>query len=252
MNRLIAFVVPGIVAFAPAAWAQSADKAMAVYVTAAEVTDVAKLDKATEKRLKDAIDAAEKARKDLEKELKAKHGNKKESWPAEVQEQYYIAEETEALAQADWDYRRVKQEGLSDSAEDIRKSVIGDGMAGRKENINLVQSPADAELIVEVVGRRSAKTLPTQLRADRYYVSFTIKPGPKLAPAAFGAASSDYRFRRFGIWVWRLQAPRAESMWWRFDAHGDQRWGNAANNASLVIEDFIAKNYDAMKRAASY
>ena len=35
----------------------------------------------------------------------------------------YDAEEAEALAEADWAYRKAKQEGLNDTAEDIRKSI---------------------------------------------------------------------------------------------------------------------------------
>lgn len=241
----------GLAAAALPAAAQTADKAMTVFVTAAEVIDVAKPDKATEKRLRDAITAAQQARKDLEKTLKAAHGNKKDDWPADVQDQYYTAEETQALAEADWDYRRVKQSGLSDSAEDIKKSIVGEGMAGAKENVKLVQSPDEAQLIVEVVGRRSAKTLPTQLRADQYFVSFVIKPGPKLPPATFVAASKDYRFRRFLKPAWRLHAPKPDAPFARFDAYGDQRWGVAANTASAVVEDFIAKNYDALTRATT-
>ena len=252
MRGLVSFaVLAGLVAMGPAPNAQTADKAMTVFVTAAEVTDVTKVDKDTEKQLRAAMDATEKARKDLEKDLKAKHGGKKENWPADVQDQFYAAEEAEALAQAEWDYRRVKQAGLSDSADDIKKSLIGDGMAGKKENVNVVQSQDDAQLIVEVVGRRSAKTLPTQLRADRYYVSFLIKQGPKLSADSFAAAARDYRFRRFLQFAWRLQTPKPEAPVWRFDAYGDGRWGNAANTASLVVEDFIAKNYDSMMKRST-
>jgi hypothetical protein len=240
------------VAFSAGLNGQSADKAMTVFVTAAGVVDVAKVDKDTEKQLRAAMDAAEEARKDLEKDLEAKHGSKKDTWPQEAQDRYYDAEEAEELAHADWDYRRMKQSALADTAEDIRKSLAGDGMAGKKENVNVVSSRDEAQLIIEVVGRRSAKTLPTQLRADRYYVSFLIKQGPKLMAAHFAAVTRDYRFRRVLYSAWRLQTPTPEAPVWRFDAYGDQRWGNAANTASVVIEDFIAKNYDViMKRAVN-
>ena len=57
---------------------------MTVFVTAAAVPDVGKIDKATETRLLDAIKAARQKRKDLEKALKAQHGKKREAWPAEI------------------------------------------------------------------------------------------------------------------------------------------------------------------------
>ena len=63
----------------------AADKTMTVFVTAAAVTDVGKIDKATETKLLDALKAARQKRKDLEKTLKAQHGNKREAWPAEIE-----------------------------------------------------------------------------------------------------------------------------------------------------------------------
>ena len=60
---------------------------MTVFVTAAAVADVGKIDKATETRLLDAIKAARQTRKDLEKGLKAQHGKKREAWPAEIEDQ---------------------------------------------------------------------------------------------------------------------------------------------------------------------
>lgn len=247
---LAAAVLGGYVLLSAVAGAQTSDKAMTVFVTAAEVVDVVKIDKETQKRLDAAIKAAQKARKDLDKALKAQHGNKRESWPQEAQDRYYDAEEAEALAEADWAYRRVKQEGLSDSAEDIKKSLAGEGMAGKKENVTIVTSRDEAQLIVEVNGRRSANTAGGY-RDNQYWVSFLIKPGPRLSADRFAAVPRTYRFRRLGYNAWRLAIPRPESPAWRFEAYGDLRWGAAANVASLVIEDFIAKNYPALTGATT-
>jgi hypothetical protein len=149
----------------------------------------------------------------------------------------------------------VKQEGLADSAEDIKKSVVGDGMAGRKENIKLVDSADQAQLIVEVNGRRSASSggggLLGAVRDDQYWISFFVKGGPKLTAQQFAAVPTNYRFRRFGHRAWRLAIPRPDSPVWRFEAYGDQRWGNAANVASVLIEDFIEKNYERLVSAAT-
>lgn len=235
-----------VIAAAPAA----EEKTLAVYVTAADVADVTKIDKATEKRLLDAIKQAETARKDLEKALKAQHGKKREAWPQEAEERYAEAEEASAVAQADYAYRKVKQEGLRDSVEDIRKSVVGEGMAGKKEWIRLVPSAADAELIVEVDGRRSAYSGTTgglmALRDDQFWIRLLVKPGPKLASERFAAVPRTYRFRRVSHLAWRLALPGPESPAWRFEAFGHQRWGSAANTASALIEDFIGKHYDVL------
>jgi hypothetical protein len=228
---------------APLAEAQAAREPLKVYVVAAQAEARKDIDKETKKQLEAALDAAEKKRKDLEKDLKAQFGKKKEDWPQDKQDLYYDAEETEALAEADLEYRKVSPEGLSDSADDISKSLAGEGMAGKKDNVVVVQTPAEADLIVEVVGRRSAKTLGTQVRADKYWVSFLIKAGPKLTAERFMAVPRTYRFKRFGVGGWRLQTPKPEAPFWRFDAYGEQRWGNAANTASRIVEDFVTKNY---------
>src|SRR6185503_19644362 len=87
--------VAGLFLWSAGVDAQGTAKAMTVFVTAAEVVDVTKVDKETQKRLEAAIRAAEKKRKDLEKTLKAQHGNKRENWPQEAQDAFYDAEEAE-------------------------------------------------------------------------------------------------------------------------------------------------------------
>jgi hypothetical protein len=232
----------------------AAEKTMAVFVTAAEVTDVVKIDKETEKQLLAAMKTTREARKALEKALKAQHGKKQEAWPPEARDRFEAAEEAVALAEADYAYRKVKQEGLVDTAEDIRKSIVGDGVAGKKEWMRLVTSPGDAEVIVEVNGRRSGSSGSQPglmvLRDDQFWISVLVKPGPKLSAERFAAVPRTYRFRRAGYQAWRLAVPRPESPAWRFEAFGMQRWGAAANVASVLVEDFIGKNYEALAAAA--
>jgi hypothetical protein len=230
--------------------AQTSDKAMAVYLTAAQVTDVTKIDKETEKRLEQAIKDADGKRKDLEKALKAQYGGKREKWPVEAQDRYLDAEEEVALASAALSYRKVKQEGLIDSVEDIKQALGGYGLAGKKENVRLVDTASEAQLIVDVVGRRSGSGGQAggllALRDDRYWVLLAIRGGPMLSPERFAAVPLGYRYGRFGTTGWRLTRPRPGAPEWRFEAYGDLRWANAAHVASLIIEDFVAKNYDAM------
>jgi hypothetical protein len=49
---------------------------------------------------------------------------------------------------------------------DIVKSVQGKGTAGRKDRLSLASLAAEADLVLEVLARRSEKTLPTQLKPD--------------------------------------------------------------------------------------
>ena len=65
--RMLSVIVGGTLLCPTVARAQAADRTMTVFVTAAAVADVGKIDKATETRLLDAIKAARQTRKDLEK-----------------------------------------------------------------------------------------------------------------------------------------------------------------------------------------
>jgi hypothetical protein len=230
----------------------AADTVLKVFVTAATPEPRKQVDAAMKKELESQVAAATKARKELEKELKGRYGKKEEAWPQEQQNALFDAREAEALATADYEYRRIDPEALSDTAEDLKNSLTGKGaLQTKKDNVIVVNAEADADLVVEVVARRSAKTLPTQIRADLYYISFRIKAGGKLSADRFAAIPRDYRFRRFGYAAWRLQAPKPESPVWRFDAMGEQRWGNAAATASILINDFIEKSYAALTAQAT-
>jgi hypothetical protein len=248
--RLMSALLGGWILLSGGSSAQASDQTMTVLVTAAEVVDVGKIDSETQRRLRAAIKDAQKGLDSLDKTLSAQHGKKREAWPPDAVERYYDAEEAVAVANADYAYRRVKQSGLSDSAEDIRKSIVGDGMAGKKEHVTLVTTRDEAQVIIEVNGRRSGSS-GTQGgllagRDDLYWISFLIKPGPRLAADRLAAVPRTYRFKRVGYSVWRLAIPRPDSPEWRFEAFGNMRWGNAANVASVLIEDFIGKNHDAM------
>ncbi len=252
MRRLVPVLAMFVVSLMGGASSEAADTVLKVAVTAATPAPRNNLEKAETNALVDKMNAASKARKDLEKQLKSEYGKKEDAWPKDKQDAFFDAQEAEALAEADYEYRRVNPEALSDTAQDLRNSLSGKGaFQTKKDNVILVEAPADADLVVEVVARRSAKTLPTQLRADLYYISFLIKPGGKIPADRFAKVPRDYRFRRFGQQAWRLQAPRPDAPVWRFDAFGNQRWSNAAGTAALLVNDFIEKNYAALNGGMS-
>src|SRR4051794_33731768 len=96
--RLVSLVLGGVLLSAGVSLAQTGDKAMTVFVTAAPLADVKKVDKETETRLLSAIKDAETTRRDLEKSLKAQHGKKRDAWPQDVQDAMFDADEAVALA----------------------------------------------------------------------------------------------------------------------------------------------------------
>ena len=229
--------------------AQTAARGMTVFVTAAPMPDT-RMDEEARKAQSAKVQAAIQARKDLEKTLKAQHGGSRGKWPKEAQDAYTEAEEAVADANAEWVYRR-HQEKLADSVDDIKRAVAGTGV-GAKENVLIVQSRDDAQLVVEVTGRRSGKTGlalagPTKAdKDDEFWIVFVIKAGPKLSADRFAAVPHDYRLRRVRYNVERLAAAGPESPQWRFEAYNVQSWFHAGNAVAILIEDFIAKNYDAL------
>ncbi len=242
MRTMLALVALSLVADPSLAQAP-----MKVFVTAAKVQERKDVDEATKNELKAKKDAAQKARKAKEDELKAKHGKKKEAWPAEVQDEYFEVAEAAALAEADYEYRKIELKGIDDSVKDVVESIQGKGMAGRKERLVLAPSVQDADLVVEVQARRSGKTLPTQFKADRCYLLFTIGAGAHLDAARFDRVPPNWRPGKFGHAVWRLATPKAERPVFVLESYngGGSEFGchgEAANAASVAIDKFVEDN----------
>ena len=78
----------------PVAVGQTADKSMTVFVTASEPARRDKPTEADRQQASAAITAAQTIRKDLDRDLKAQFGNKRDKWPADARERYADAEET--------------------------------------------------------------------------------------------------------------------------------------------------------------
>ena len=245
-------VVALCVAIAPAAGADGPEVPLRVFVSAAQVEARKDVDDATKKALKEKRDEAREARKALEKQLKDQLGKKRESWPPEKDDELYQLEEAEALAEADYEYRKIDPKGISDSVEDLTESIQGKGMAGRKERIILVPAAADADLVVEVMARRSGKTLPTQLKPDRCFLLFSVGPGGQGSAKSFARVPANYRPKKFGLWAWRIASPKESKPVFTFESYngGAEQFGcqgQAANAASAAIDKFIEDNYAILK-----
>jgi hypothetical protein len=254
VHRLVAVALASLVA-APLLAADTAGKTMAVYVvgSTAEPRDPTDAEK---QALKQKKDAAKEARKALEKQLKDENGKKRETWPPEKDDALYALEEAEALARADYEYRKIDPKAIADGVKDIQKSFEGKGTAGRKERVTLVSSEKDADLVLEVLARRSEKSLPTNLKPDWCYVFFAVRPGAKLPAAQFAKVPASYRIRKgFGWGIYKIAGPSAESPVFKFESNNlmtSGSWGSfgcfgsAANAASAAVDRFIEDNYSLM------
>ena len=235
--------------------ADPAPKALAVYVvgTSAEAKDP---DDATKKALKEKRQAATEARKALEKQLKSELGKKRDAWPQDKDDQLYVLEEAEALARADYEYRKIEPKQVTDAVEDIRKSFEGKGTAGRKEHVTLVGSEKDADLVVEVLARRGEKVLPTEIKPTWCFVFFSIGPGGKTSAKQFAKIPATYRIRKgFGWGIYKIAGPNASAPVFKFESNNQMTsgaWGSfgchgsAANAASAAVDKFIEDNYSVL------
>jgi hypothetical protein len=238
---------PALAGLALAATSAAAATPMRVYVTAAKVEERKEVDDVTKNALKARKEAAKDVRKAKEDELKAAYGKKKEQWPADKQEEYFAVDEAAALAEADYEYRKIEVKKISDSVQDVIESIQGKGLAGRKDRVELASSAEGADLVVEVRARRSGKTLPTQLKPDRCYLLFTLGPGGKVDAEHFARVPANYRPGKFGAAVWRLASPKADSPVFVFESYngGGSEFGchgAAANAAATAIDKFIQDN----------
>lgn len=237
---------------APAAGADTKAGTLKVFVQAAEVKERKKVDDATKQQLKKKRDQAREARKTLEKKLKAELGKDVEKWPAARQDELFEARETEAIADADYSYRKIDPKGLKDSVKDVVESIQGKGIAGVKEHAQLVSSAGEAELILEVAARRAEKLLPTDIRPNACYLLFTIGAGPELKKDRFAKIPASYRFRSWKFAASKIRSPKPDEPWFYFESSngGGNEFGchgTAANGASAVLNKFIEDNYAVLK-----
>lgn len=240
----------------PVSAADAPKTVMGVFVTGAQVDAVKDVDEATKAALKAKREAAKEARKAKEKELKEKLGKKRDKWPPEKDDELYTLEEAEALARADYEYRKIDPKGIKDSVDDIVKSFQGKGTAGHKDHVSLAASAAEADLVLEVLARRAEKTLPTQLKPDWCYVFFSIAPGGKLDADHFAKVPASYRIRKgFGWGIYKIAGPSPQAANFRFETNNlmtSGSWGSfgcygtAANAASAAVDKFVEDNYDAL------
>jgi hypothetical protein len=241
-------VLPGLL-LAPGAGLASADEALlSVYVSAAKVEARKEVDDATKNALKARRDQASQARKTLEKQLKASLGKKRETWPPEKDEELYRLEEAEAIATAEYEYRKIDPKAIGDAVEDLTRALEGKGLqAGKKDHTRIAAAPADADLLVEVQARRSQKELGAVVPSS-CWVLFTLGPGGRMEAAQFARVPNNYRARKFGLDAWRIASPSADRAVFTFESYNGGMssigcHGAAANAASGLIDKFIEDNY---------
>jgi hypothetical protein len=219
-----------------------------LYVTMAPAQSRPDATGQTKDALKVRRDRARAVRRFREKQLKNQYGKRRESWPPEPTEELIHLEDSEALAETAYEYRKADPQGISESVHEIAEFFQERG-AGRSEGrVALCSSAAEADLVIAVAASRTGKTLPTQERPDRCYLLFTVGAGGRMEPDRFARLPMAYRTNKLGLRVWRIAGPRPESPIFYFESYngGGKEFGCyrvAADAASAAVDKFIEDNY---------
>ena len=175
-------------------------------------------------------------------------GKDRAAWPPERDLELVRLEEAEALAQADYDYRRSDPRAVFEVARTMTESLDGRHAAGRAEHVILAVSETEADLVVNVTAVRTAKTFPTQSRADRCYALFTVGPGTQMSAARFARVPASYRLKKLGLNAWKIAGPRADAPVIYFESYngGGKEFGcqtAAASAACAAVDRFVEDNH---------
>lgn len=174
------------------------------------------------------------------KELKRKYGKEYGKWTAEQKDEARRIYEKYVARAVDYLLFTVKPKELEDSIRDIKNSVVGKGLAGVKENIVLAESPADAHLVLEGVGRYGVSKL---MVGPKHFV-YRVQAGGKLKPEALAGVPRDWPRPTWwsDVDCSQYHPYRAEEPWIVFKTISDQRWRDVMNTASGCINDLIKEH----------
>jgi hypothetical protein len=243
MKRIATAIASGIAVSALAA-GDGGRGPIRVYVTAAVVESQTALDR-DRGTLRARLEQARQMRRAMENDLKDQYGRTRASWPEERLRALGELEDTEDLAQADYEYRKADGPAVREAARALAAALPEGKAAGR---VTVTDAAAEADLLVEVTATRTAKSFPTQERPDVCYVLFVLSRGDGMDPGRYARIPATYRTKRLGTRTWRIAGASPEKPVFYFESHNDG--GNqfgcqaaAAGAASAAVDRFIEDNY---------
>ena len=196
--------------------------------------------KALKKELEAKVSEAHEAFKALEKEFKRQYGKKPAAWPAEKQAQHDETWNGYGEALYALNYLDLKQQEIEDSVQDVKDAIAGKGLPRAKRWVRQVDGPEEADLLVEVLGRRSEGMLGASVK----YLCIRLSPGPRLDPKALSGVGPRGR-PPFEVVV--LHRYTADGPFWKLEVEArTMLWGLAAEGAARVIDEFVKENYDGL------
>jgi hypothetical protein len=221
------------------AWAARAADApargpLSVFVQARP--DEAEPNAAAKADLQSRSEASWKSAVDLDKSLRKQFGKDRAKWPADQLNQWY---ETYDAAGKVWGeayyYARPAAE-KADSVADFQKRL------NKKKWVTLAAKPEDADLIIEVMGRKGF----AKFMAGPKYLGFDVRPGK--VPAATVVTLPREQFKPwFEDKYWTLHWPRSGEEFFRFEVNDTERWSDVAGFGIATVEELAKTYYDTLK-----
>ena len=195
------------------------------------------IDKGDEKAIREKADALNRSFQQDVKAWKKTHGKDVRSWPdvPRVEYERRLLEGNQLWASVAFDDS--KAEDLEDSVENLVKSFGGKGLARKKEHVEVVDSAADAHLVLEVVGRTGGAKF---MRSPKY-MNVVLKPGGLLPP---GALEKLPWFWDEDIDVAPIHVATAQEPYVQFQSWSMERWRDVANGTSWVVNHLAKQHYD--------
>lgn len=229
--------------------ASSAAQELAVHLTAGTARQVTREeDRQLEAKFRDA----QKIYEEVEKALKKQHGKNPEAWPEAQQEDLRVARDASAQAQTDWLYSGIEQKEIDDSLRDVSQKVA------EKKSVRIVASPAEADLVVQVIGRgKVIRNLGWGGDEAAAEVAMRIGPGGHLDGAALAKSGAAFRAKKSG-WsragAFTIHDFSADAPYWLLVSRKPMMgfsmpWKGAAGQAADALERFGAENADKVASA---
>jgi hypothetical protein len=218
-----------------------------VYITSLAL---AQHDSAAKKTLRKDLEKkyseAKKQKKELEKQLKAQFGKDKKMWPLETQQKFKQAEDLERMVTVEFVALENTQKDLDDTVADMKRTILGEGVPKPKKYLNLVGTPEEADLVVEVMSRKREGVPGLVACVDcTYFVYLKVTPAVEIDTTKLGMVVPE----NFG--VRRIHQYRSDEPFWIIEASSLARWGHAANQAAGALNKFVEENIGVFQKSSS-
>lgn len=185
-------------------------------------------------------EALSKSLDQLEKDLKKQYGKDVKKWPEDKRGAYYDALDTLGMAWSANYYaaRPAKEKG--DSVLDLNKRL---GKESKNAYVVLAERPEDADLVVEILGRKGQ----AKFVVGNKYLGFDVLAG-KIAPETLARLPREFR-------PWHadhlstLHWAKSGEPYLRFEVWDTERWQDVAGYVGHTLEELVKANYDLLRPA---